>query len=100
MMLPVGVIFQPHDRISIGVRTGYRLAFSHTFGEGASGKTPLEHFVPLSLDLVLNPIRQIDLGFTAFLFGFVGSQDLLPSGASEPGWADLRQFSFWVAGRI
>jgi hypothetical protein len=100
LMLPVGFIFQPHDRISFGVRSGYRLAFFHTFGDGAPSRTPLVHYVPLALDLVVNPIRQLDLGFTAFLFGFVGSQNLLPSGASGPGWADLRQFNFWVAGRI
>jgi hypothetical protein len=98
MMLPVGLLFQPHDRISFGLRTGYRLAFSHSFGDGVTGRTPILHYVPLSLDLVVNPIRQLDVGFTAFLFGYVASQYM--PGGSGPDWADLRLFSFWVAGRI
>jgi hypothetical protein len=90
----VGLLVQPHDRVSLGVRTGYRMLFQHRTGMDDE----LTHFVPLAIDVVVNPIRQLDVGFTVLFPGRVdnGGNDTLP----KVGWGDQRQFNIWVGGRI
>jgi hypothetical protein len=95
--IPIGVVIQPHDRISFGLRTGYRLSFNKCDGSACPGSPAITHWIPFSFDLVVNIIRQIDFGFTATLLGFVDSSNT-PS--LKVDWADLRQFSLYVNGRF
>jgi hypothetical protein len=95
-----GLLFQPHERIALGVRTGYRLTAVRIFGDNAPSTAPIIHYVPLSLDAVVTIIKPLDVGFSAFFAGYVAASNVNLSGATEPGWGDLRQFSFWVRGRI
>jgi hypothetical protein len=95
--VPVGFLFQPHERISFGVRSGYRLLFSHDSG-GSQSSTSVAHFVPLGLDMNVNIIRQLDFKFSAMFAGVLKSEDHAVSTPSE--WAAVRQFNFAVAGRF
>src|SRR5262249_33294111 len=111
LYLPIGLLVQPHPRVALAVRTGYRVAFSQP---AFVSNAPLEptptgesyqHFVPLDLELVVSPLRQLDLGLRAQLQGRVGqSGDLgnttLPLGAWPLGWSEVRQFTLWVTYRI
>ncbi len=98
MFLPMGLLVQPHDRISFAVRTGYRLTFAHADGGGSDY---IGHYVPLAFDVVVNPIRQLDIGFTALIQGYVGDNIAHSAGTTPaPGWADQRQFNIWIGGRI
>jgi hypothetical protein len=104
--LPLGLLFQPHARVALGLRTGYRMQF--TSGEPHGG-TLVQHEIPLAFDLVVSPLRQLDLGFTAGFAGRVaqngngnGSYEnaVLSMGVVNIGWADERQLSFWIGGRL
>jgi hypothetical protein len=95
LTLPVGFLFTPIERLTIGVRSGYRLVFNHV--ENASG-TPLAHYIPLAFDLVVAIVRQLDVGFTATLQGNIDN-DRSSVGLSV-GYADFRQFTVWVSSRL
>ncbi len=92
LTLPIGLLVQPHDRISFTARVGYRLAFAH-----AGRETPVIHFLPVAFDVVVNPVRMLDIGFTAALWGYLATDTRSASGL---GYADLRQFDVWVAARF
>lgn len=92
LTLPLGLLVQPHDRISFTARIGYRMAFAH-----AGHITPVAHFIPLAFDVVVNPVRVLDIGFTAALWGYVATDT---RSSSAVGYADLRQFDIWVAARF
>jgi hypothetical protein len=102
LTLPLGLRVQPHDRISFAVRTAYRMTFTHNESSSntagrISPPTPLLHYVPLSFDVVGNIIRQLDVGFTATLTGYIDSTNV-PS--TNQGYADERVFTIWVNGRL
>jgi hypothetical protein len=98
MFLPVGLLVQPHERISLGVRTGYRLLFSHVSGNDG---TTLVHYVPLAFDVVVSPLRQLDIGFTAQIQGRIDdNMDHTDARVPTPRWEAERQFNIWIGGRI
>lgn len=92
--LPIGFLVQPHPVVAIGVRTGYRMQFT---GGGGSTQATLNHFVPLAFDLVVTPIKQLDLGFTATLWGLVAGDSTT---VMAPGYADLRIFELYLGAHI
>ncbi len=100
LTLPIGVLFQPHAVIALGVRTAYRMSFE--IGDGAlSG---LQHYVPLAFDAVVSVVGRLDIGFTATLSGFVGnsrggSAITLPA-YNNIGYADYRVFEVWLAAHL
>ena len=93
LTLPIGFLFQPHDKISLGIRSGYRVIFMHL---PSTPGTPTWYYVPLSFDVAVNVMRQVDIGFTAFINGYVGS----PTTVFNVGYADLRVFDIWAAARF
>lgn len=99
--IPIGLVFQPHPMMAIGVRTGYRYVFTHTNDGQGSTSTTQDHFVPLGFDLVVTPHRMVDIGFTATVYGPVASQD--NGDASHDiakHYTDLSKFDLWVTGRF
>jgi hypothetical protein len=68
----------------VSLRTGYRWIW---LGDG-----PGTHYVPAAVDVVYSPLRRLDVGASAMLYGALGS------GAA--GWASWQQFTLWIAGRI
>jgi len=60
--LPVGMLAQVHDRIGLGLRTGFRLLR----GDGVADDTA----IPMAFDLMTRVARPLDLGFTFELPGW------------------------------
>jgi hypothetical protein len=89
--LPLGLLFQPHERFAMRLRTGYRLVAATGFG--------VAHYVPLALDLVGTPIPSLDVGFTATIFGNVAHTQV-PLTAADIGWGQDRDFQLWVRARF
>ena len=86
--IPVGVLFAPHPRFSLTLRSGYRLSFL------SGGRAPV-HYVPIALDAQVTVVRSFDVGVSAVLPGIV---DGTLNGAE--GYADLRIFTLWMQGRF
>jgi hypothetical protein len=100
--LPFGVLIQPHPIVSFAVRTGYRLVFQ-TASFGGASTSVTEHFVPLAFDLTFCIARIIDLGFTAFLHGFITGSGTGAGGINiniRGGYADLQRYDVWMALRF
>lgn len=60
--LPVGILAQVHDRIGVGVRSGFRVLRANRMADDTA--------VPLAFDLMIHPTSPFDLGFTFELPGW------------------------------
>jgi hypothetical protein len=83
--LPVGLLLQVANPLAITLRTGYQALIVD--GGGAT------HYVPLGLDAVLSPIRNLDLGA-----GFLFQGNLSGTGLGSPGstYTNIWVASFWL----
>lgn len=84
--VPIGLVVQPVQPLSLLVQVGYRLYF-----EGYPSGVNVTHYVPLRLGIAGHIRQYVDLGFTATLFGPLATAD---------HWSDHRQFDFYVTGRF
>jgi hypothetical protein len=100
---PVGLLLQPHERVSLTLGSGYRFTFSHMI-DALVTPDYLTHSVPVAVELVVSPIRQLDVGVSLFIPGQVadnGRHSGFSSGVDAPiGWGDVRKINIWLAGRI
>jgi len=93
--LPVGLMFQPDPHFAITLRTGYSAAIS--LPSDSSGNEAY-HFIPVGLDVVVSPVKLLDIGASFALAGYVGNT----GGSADPGinYADIRAFSVWARARF
>jgi hypothetical protein len=82
--LPAGLLVQVADPLAITLRTGYQALIATEGGF-------TEHFVPLGFDAVLSPSRDLDLGVSFLLPGYVGG-----TGNIFGNYTDTRIVSFWL----
>jgi hypothetical protein len=94
LSLPVGLLIQAHSKLSIGLRSGYRLTFVR--GTAFPG-TMWTHYLPFALDFAIHIIRRLDFGVSASLAGFISSSN---AGAKPVNYPDLRQVDIWLAARF
>jgi hypothetical protein len=77
--LPVGVLFQAHDRVGLGFRTGFRVM---------RGDVPGDTAIPLAFDVMANVLRPLDIGVTF----------------EVPGWTvdygAVKDVNIWAAARF
>jgi hypothetical protein len=92
--LPLGVLFEPHERVSLSLTTGYRLVSVLV----AQAPATHYHFVPLSFEAVVNAVPALDIGLRFDVMGAVATGG--PSGYSLGAWGDARVLTLFVAGRL
>jgi hypothetical protein len=102
VLVPFGLLIQPHPIVSFGGRAGYRYAFFRS----SSGPTLHYHFVPVAFDLTITVGQSVDLGFTATILGPVSNdQRSLPPGVyflipPTSYWREFQSYDFFVAARF
>src|SRR5262249_3616786 len=81
--LPLGLLVQPHERLSLSLGGAYRAIFTN------GSKNYVGSYLSASAEVVITPFKQMDIGFRFELPG--------PVNAS---WADTRLMSAWIGAHI
>jgi hypothetical protein len=83
--VPVGLLWQPVQALSLTLHTGYALLLS-----GEDGSSP-RSFLPLGLEVVVSPAKVLDVGASFSVAGALGSPAGVPA-----GYLDIRLFTLWL----
>lgn len=102
LLVPLGILIQPHPVFSLGVAAAYRLTFTTETGGSSSTPTTLQHSVPLKFDLTFTVARIVDLGFTALILGPIATQagGTTKTVSGSDYVSLLQKYDFWVAVRF
>jgi hypothetical protein len=87
--LPVGILVQAADSLAISFRTGYQTLIFADNGANA-------HYVPIEGDATLSPTRNLDIGLSLLLPGFIAGTGGLAGGR----YTDTRIGSLWLRLRV
>lgn len=88
--LPIGVLVQPDPHFAFVIHSGY----SAPIAIPSSGSTEVEHFIPVGLDLIVTPNKQVDIGLSFARVGLVAS-----SNGNSPGYTDIFNAALWLRRR-
>lgn len=96
LFLPLGLEVQPIAQLAFGVRTGYRVHFQRYFQPTTQFSTT--HYVPLSLEVLVRPLRILDIAFDATSLGEISTDRRRDVRLRQ--WVAVRQFDIWIAVRF
>ena len=103
--VPLGVLFQPHERIAIILRFGYSLSFA-TENVPAQTITTTVHYFPVGLEASVAIVPQLDFGAAFFFLGPLSETMSTSEGSQSQTmdmtahYADIRVISVYLQGRF